>query len=137
MIRVTYEGGMKFVGRGESGHPVVMDSSPRVGGADSAARPVEVMLSSLGGCTGMDVVSILRKMKTEPEAFHIEIETERTPDYPKVFTAIHLIYVVKGDVPEENLKKAIDLSLEKYCPIANTLSGVAKITSSYRIEPSS
>ena len=128
---------MKFAGRGESGHPVVMDSSPQVGGEDSAARPVEVMLCSLGGCTGMDVISILRKMKTEPEAFQIEIETERDSDYPKVFRAIHLSYIVKGDVPEENLKKAIDLSLEKYCPIANTLSGVTKITYSYRIEPSS
>ena len=137
MARVSFEGGMKFVGRGESGHPVVMDASPRVGGADSAARPVEVFLCSLGGCTGMDVVSILRKMKSEPEAFHIEIETEREADYPKVFTKIHLTYVVKGNVPEENLKKAIDLSLAKYCPIANTLSGVTKITSSYRIEPSS
>jgi len=128
---------MKFAGRGESRHPVVMDSSPQVGGEDSAARPVEVMLCSLGGCTGMDVISILRKMKTEPEAFQIEIETERDSDYPKVFRAIHLSYIVKGDVPEENLKKAIDLSLEKYCPIANTLSGVTKITYSYRIEPSS
>ena len=137
MTRVSFEGGMKFVGRGDSGHPVVMDSSPRVGGADSAARPVEVFLCSLGGCTGMDVVSILRKMKSEPEAFHIEIETEREADYPKVFKAIHLSYIVKGNVPEENLKKAIDLSLKKYCPIANTLAGVTEITSSYRIEPSS
>lgn len=136
MTRVSFEGGMKFVGRGESGHPVVMDSSPRVGGRDSAPRPVEVFLCSLGGCTGMDVISILRKMKTEPEGLQIEIETEREADYPKVFRKIHLTYVLKGDVPEENLKKAIDLSLSKYCPIANTLAGVTKITSSYRIEPS-
>ena len=128
---------MKFVGRGASGYPVVMDSSPRVGGEDSAARPVEVFLSSLGGCTGMDVISILRKMKTEPEGFHIEIEEERQADYPKAFTALHLTYVVKGEVPEENLKKAIELSLSKYCPIANTLAGTVRISSSYRIELSS
>jgi putative redox protein len=127
--------GMKFVGQGKSGHPVMMDSSPASGGSDSAARPVEVLLASLGGCTGMDLVSILRKMKTEPKSLKIEIEDERATEYPKVFTKLHLSYYVTGEVPEANLKKAIDLSLAKYCPIANTLAGIAEITSSYLIEP--
>jgi len=112
-----------------------MDAAEKVGGDDSAARPVEVLLASLGGCTGMDVVSILRKMKTEPKSLKIEIEDERATEYPKVFTKLHLSYSVTGEVPEANLKKAIDLSLAKYCPIANTLAGIAEITSSYLIEP--
>jgi putative redox protein len=111
-----------------------MDASESSGGTDSAARPVEVLLSSLGGCTGMDVVSILRKMKTEPESLQIEIVDERAPEYPRVITKIHLNYKVRGHVPEENLVKAIELSLAKYCPIANTLSGVSEITYAYAVD---
>ncbi len=132
---VEFIEGMKFVGQGKSGHQVMMDSAPASGGSDSAARPVEVLLASLGGCTGMDVVSILRKMKTEPKSLKVEIEDERATEYPKVFTKLHLSYYVTGEVPESNLQKAIDLSLAKYCPIANTLAGIAEITSSYVIEP--
>lgn len=131
---VRHEGGMRFVGRGGSGHAIPMDASPEVGGEDSAARPMEVLLCALGGCTGMDVVSILRKMRTEPTSLEVEIKDERATDYPKVITRLHLVYRVMGRVPEENLKKAIELSLAKYCPVANTLAGVAKITSEYAIE---
>ncbi len=130
---VEYESGMAFTGQGTSEHAVRMDASTTAGGEDSAARPVEVLLCALGGCTGMDVVSILRKMKTEPTALRIEIDDERAADYPKAITALHLTYVIDGDVPEENAAKAVDLSLAKYCPIANTLAGVARITSEIRI----
>jgi len=131
---VEYRGRMMFVGRGPSGHEVSMDAATTSGGDDRAARPVEVLLCSLGGCTGMDVVSVLRKMKTEPRGLRVEIDAERESEYPKAITAIHLTYVVSGDVPAENVKKAIDLSLAKYCPIANTLAGCAKISSDHRIE---
>ena len=136
MVTVELERGMRFVGRGKDGHDVVMDASPKSGGDDSAARPIDVFLSALGGCTGMDVISILRKMKTEPSEFRIEIDGEQASEHPKRFTKIHLTYVVAGDVPETNLQRAIQLSLEKYCPVANTLADVAEITSEYRIEPS-
>ena len=125
---VEYSGGMAFVGKVASGHDVHMDGGEGSGGIDSAPRPVEILLSSLGGCTGMDVVSILRKMKTEPKSLQIEIRDERASEYPKVITKTHLIYRVQGEVPEENLIKAIELSLAKYCPIANTLRGVSEIT---------
>ncbi len=130
---VKYSGGMAFVGKVASGHDVHMDAGENVGGADSAPRPVEILLSSLGGCTGMDVVSVLRKMKTEPKSLRIEIQDERATEYPKVITKIHLIYKVEGEVPEENLIKAIELSLAKYCPIANTLRGVSEITYEYSV----
>ena len=132
---VRYEGGMKFVGQGRSGHPVTMDAAPEVGGADSAARPIEVLLCSLGACTGMDVISILRKMRSEPTALEIQVEDERETEPPKAINKVHLVYRVKGRVPEANLRKAIELSLSTYCPIANSLSGVAKITTEYVIEP--
>jgi putative redox protein len=132
---VRHTDGMAFRGIGASGHEVVMDASREVGGEDSAPRPVEALLCALGGCTGMDVISLLRKMKTEPTALRIEIDDERAPEYPKVITKLHLTYVVEGNVPKENVAKAIDLSLSKYCPIANTLAGVAHITSELRVVP--
>jgi putative redox protein len=135
MVRVELERGMRFVGRGESGHEVVMDAGARGGGADSAARPIDVFLSALGGCTGMDVIAILRKMRTEPSRLAIEIEGTRADEPPRPFKKIHLTYVVAGSVPEENLRKAIDLSLTKYCSVANTVTGVAEITTDVRIEP--
>jgi len=125
---------MAFTGKVASGHDVQMDAAEGSGAEDSAARPVEVFLSSLGGCTGMDVISVLRKKKTEPTSLKIEIDDERAPEYPKVITKIHLTYRVTGDVPEENLVKAIELSLAKYCPIANTIAGVSEITYEVSVE---
>jgi len=130
---VEHVRGMLFEGVGSSGHTVRTDANREVGGEDSAARPVETLLCALGGCTGMDVVSVLRKMKTEPTGLRIEIDDERAETYPKVLTKLHLTYIIEGDVPEENVAKAIDLSLEKYCPIASSLAGVADITSEFRI----
>jgi len=134
MVTVTLESGMRFVGKGSDGHETVMDAHPKSGGADSAARPIDVLLSALGGCTGMDVVSILRKMRTEPEGLRIEIDGERRSEHPTAFTEIHLTYIVAGSVPLENVEKAVSLSLSKYCPVANTLTGVAEITTEIRIE---
>lgn len=134
MTIVSYEGGMRFVGRGASGHPVAMDASTANGGNDAAPRPVEVLLASLGACTGMDVVAILRKSQHAPAAFRVEIADERASEYPKVIQKIHLAYVVSREVPKERLEKAIELSLAKYCPIANTLAGVAEITYEMRFE---
>ncbi len=130
MARTTVKhiDGMRFVGAGRSGHAILMDASEEVGGADSGPRPLEMVLVALGGCTGMDVVSLLRKMRTEPTGLEIEVEDERAEAYPKALKKIHLRYRVRGDVPEENLRKAIELSLSKYCPVANSLAGVAEIT---------
>ncbi|MFQ6033331.1 MAG: OsmC family protein, partial [Candidatus Bipolaricaulia bacterium] len=77
--RVTLNEGMQFVGNSESGHAVLLDAAPEVGGTDTALRPMEFLLISLGGCTGMDVVSILRKMRVEWERFEILLEAERAP----------------------------------------------------------
>lgn len=134
MMTVKYSEGMRFVGRGGSGHEIVMDAGPQSGGQDTAARPVEVLLAALGGCTGMDVVSILRKSKHVPAAFRIEIQDERATEYPQVLKKIHLVYVLSPDVPRDRAEKAIELSLAKYCPIANSLAGVAQITHELRFE---
>jgi len=134
MVTVDFTGGMRFVARGKDGHEVVMDASPKSGGDDNGARPIDVLLGALGGCTGMDVVAILRKMRTEPSHFAIEVDGERSEEGAKPFRTIHLTYVVDGGVPEENARKAIELSLSRYCPVASTLSGVAEITYDVRVE---
>ncbi len=81
----------------------------------------------------MDIVAILRKMRTVPTSLEIEVQDEREPGHPGAIKKLHLVYRVTGPVPEENLKKAISLSLSAYCPIANSLSGVAEITTAYVI----
>ncbi len=132
---VKFVDGMQFVGQGESGHALLMDSDPNVGGEDTALRPVETMLCALGGCTGMDVISILRKMRTVPTAFTIEIADERATEHPKIITKAHIVYRFKGDVPRANAEKAIKLSMERYCPITNTINKVAQVTWEAVIEP--
>jgi len=134
--KVTLSGGMQFVGSAESGHAVLMDAAPEVGGTDSAPRPMELLLIGLGGCTGMDVASILRKMRVGWERFEILLEAERATEHPKVFTKIHLVYRIWGDeIPEDKLKKAIDLSQERYCSVSAMLNKTAEITYGYEINP--
>lgn len=133
--KVRWSGGLQFVGIPSSGHAVLVDAAEDVGGLDSAPRPVELLLIAQGGCSGMDVVSILRKMKVDFSDFEIELEGERTEEHPRFIKRIHLVYKIWGNVPEEKFKKAIDLSLEKYCTVANTLRGKADITYSYEINP--
>ena len=129
---VTYVPGGPFVGKAESGHAAVLDWS---GGADSAPSPVEMLLFSLGTCSGIDVVSILAKARTPVESFRVEIAGERSHAHPRVFTKIHLTYVVKGKgIKEAALARAIELSEEKYCSISAMIRDVARITSTYRIE---
>jgi len=129
---VTHVPGGPFVGKADSGHAAVLDWS---GGTDTAPSPVEMLLLSLGACSGIDVVSILQKARTPAESFRIEIAAERSEAHPRVFTKIHLTYVVKGKgIKETALARAIELSEEKYCSVSARIRDVANITSSYRIE---
>ena len=120
-VKVMWHEGLRFVGLGPSGHAVLMDGGKDAGGADSAPRPTELLLIALGGCTGMDVVSILQKMRTPPRRFWVEIQAERAPEHPKAVRKVRLLYVAEG-VPEENLRKAAQLSQERYCSVSHSLS---------------
>lgn len=132
---VRFVDGMQFVGMSASGHAIVLDAPKDVGGHNTGPTPMEMVLIALGGCTGMDVVSILRKMQVQFTRFEMEIQGERAPEYPKNFTKIQIAYKIWGDVPEEKLKKAIDLSLEKYCSVSNSLKPKAEISYTYQITP--
>lgn len=119
--KVTWDKGMRFVGVGPSGHAVAMDAGQEAGGASSAPRPTELLLFALGGCTGMDVVSILEKMRTPARSLEIVISGERAPEHPKRFRKAKLLVRAEG-VPEENLRKAAQLSHDRYCSVAHSLS---------------
>ncbi|HEB84821.1 MAG TPA: OsmC family peroxiredoxin [Bacteroidetes bacterium] len=128
MVRAPLVGGMKFVAETKSGHEVIMDAAPNVGGEDSAARPAEMPLVGLAGCTGMDVVSILRKMRQNFTRFEVEIDgLERAEEHPKVWLELRVIFHVEGDLNPERLTRAIDLSRSRYCSVSAGMRGVTKI----------
>ena len=119
---------MAFTATGGSGHDVEMDSVPEFGGEDSAQRPKELVLDGLAGCSGMDVVSILKKMHIEPDDFRIDIDAEMAEQHPKIFTKIHVKYIFKTDAPKEKLERAVNLSQEKYCGVAAMLRKSSELT---------
>jgi len=106
---------------------VEMDAKPESGGQGKGQSPKELVLSGLAGCTGMDVIAILRKMRALPTSFTIEVEAESTTEHPKVFSAIHLTYKASG-TDQEKLEKAVKLSQEQYCGVSAMLSKTAKIS---------
>lgn len=121
--------GSTFLAKGPSNHWVVMDALPKNHGHDGGARPVELLLMALGGCSGIDVELILRKMRVKVDDFRIEVSGERAETPPRVYTRIHTIYHFWGDnLPLEKLERAVKLSEEKYCSVSHMLNKVATIT---------
>ncbi len=119
--------GQQFVGEATSGHAVLMDGDKK-----SAASPIELVLIALSGCTGFDVVSILRKKREPLEGLEVLAKAERATDPPAVYTEIHLVYRVRGKVSHKAVEDAVKLSEDKYCSVAAMLRKTAKI--SYEIE---
>jgi putative redox protein len=112
----------------------MMDGSPEIGGTGNGARPMQVLLMSLGGCSSMDVLSILKKMRENVEDYKVEINGERREgEVPAVFTKIHVHYILKGKLNENNVNKAINLSMEKYCSVTKMLEPTVEITHSFEI----
>jgi putative redox protein len=125
---------MSFVGESGSGHSVVMDGAPEAGGRDLGIRPMEMLLLGLGGCTAFDVVSILHKSRQQISDCEVEIEAERAQTIPKVFTRIHLHFVVSGRALDATkVSKAVSLSADKYCSASRMLEKVATITHDFEI----
>ena len=126
--------GISFVGKADSNHWVAMDGPPEFGGVAAGSRPLELLLIGLAGCTGMDVVSILAKKRLPLDEFRVDVEAERAPDHPKVFTEIKISYYFRGDgLTDEDVVQAIELSQEKYCSVSAMLSRAAKISYEYTI----
>ena len=119
----------------ESGNTVHIDASPAIGGGGQGARPMELLIMGLGGCSSIDIISILKKSRQPLEDLQVEINAEREQGKePALFTAIHAHYVFTGDLQESQVKRAVDLSLEKYCSVARVLEKSATITWSYEIQ---
>jgi putative redox protein len=126
--------GMTFVAESGSGHAVVMDASPDVGGRNLGARPMEMVLMGAGGCSAIDVVLILRKARQNLVDCVVELEAERAEEDPKVFTRIHMHYIVTGKgLNPAQVERAIKLSKEKYCSATIMLARTAEVTSDYEI----
>jgi putative redox protein len=132
--KLSWKEKMTFVGRADSGHAVMIDTDPGVGGDDSAARPMELIALGLAGCTGMDVISILRKKQQKVSSFDVNVSAERANEHPKVFTKAIINYVVKGEgLDEAALVRAIELSALKYCPAQAMLSKAFPMELRYQI----
>lgn len=117
-----------------NGFKIMMDADPAVGGTNNGPRPKPLTLVSLAGCTGMDVISFLRKMRVEPDFFNVSVEGELTDEHPKYYHKIHVIYELKGkDIDQEKVEKAVNLSRERYCGVNALLRFGAEITHEIRI----
>lgn len=118
----------------ESGNAVQIDGSPKIGGEDKGARPMELIIMGLGGCSSMDVISILQKQKQEITDYSVEIDAERDAENtPSLFTNIHVKFTITGKVDPKKAERAITLSMEKYCSVTKILEKTATITHSFEL----
>ena len=132
--RVKWVEQVSFLGESESGHGVLMDGAPASGGRNLGPRPMELLLLGAGGCTSFDVVTILKKGRQDITDCYVELDAERAESDPKVFTKIHMHFVVKGrNVKPEAVEKAIRLSAEKYCSASIMLGATAKVTHDFEV----
>lgn len=132
-VNVNWLKKMAFEGNID-GHKIIMDASSEVGGEDRGPRPKPFMLMALAGCTGMDVVSILEKMRIELDDFNVIVEGELSEEHPKHYQSMHVIYEFKGkDLPMDKLEKAINLSEERYCGVNAVYKKTIKMSYEIRI----
>jgi putative redox protein len=125
---------MAFEGHSDSDHKIMMDASDSVGGMNRGARPMELLLLGLGGCTSIDVMLMLNKSKQDVTDCRVEIEAERAQDVPAVFTKIHVHFVVSGrNLKANRVERAIKLSADKYCSASVMLGKTAEITHDYEV----
>jgi len=133
-ISVNWVDGMLMVGKSHSGHSITMDGPPEIGGENLGVRPMEMLLLGVAGCTMIDVVSTLKKMRQDLTHCETKVNAERANDHPKVFTDIHIQFIVKGkDLDQNKVEKAITLSAEKYCSASIMLGKTASITHDFEI----
>ncbi|GGE20675.1 peroxiredoxin [Marinithermofilum abyssi] len=130
-VEMKWNGKMQFQAETPSGHRVTIDAAPDVGGENKGPRPTELLLAAAGACSGIDIVGILRKMRLEVESYEMEISGERAEDHPRRFTNVHIHYRLTGDLPEEKVRRAVDLSRDKYCSVSQSLNG--EVTTSFEI----
>lgn len=131
---VHFREDLHFTATTPSGFNVELDSSATAGGPVSAPTPMELQLVALGGCSGMDVISILRKMRQDVTAYDVRVTNVRAEDHPGAYISIDLLHAVRGrGVGEANVRRAIELSMTRYCPIFAMLHPTVDVTERYEI----
>ncbi len=129
IVTAKWLGKMAFEAE-SNGHIIILDAEPEVGGENRGPQPKPFMLTALGGCTAMDVISILKKMRVEVEKFNVHVEGEQTEEHPKQYYKMHVVYKFAGkDLPMDKLKKAVELSEERYCGVSAVYKKVIELTS--------
>ena len=132
-VETAWKGNMQFDSE-VNGHHVMLDAMVESGGQNSGVRPKELLLTSLAGCTGMDVISILRKMRQEPTYFNIRVDAELTEEHPTHYTSMNITYEFRGEnLDMEKLKKAVELSQERYCGVSYMFRQIMKLTFDIKI----
>ena len=130
---VTWMEDLAFEGE-VNGHKIILDAEAHVGGKDRGPRPKPLMLTSLLGCTGMDVISILKKMRVDVKDFKVHADAELTEEHPKHYKKIHLIYEFTGkDLPMDKLEKAVNLSQDRYCGVSYVYKQVIELTHEIKV----
>ena len=133
-ISVKWIDGMLMVGKSDSGHAVVMDGPPEIGGENLGVRPMEMLLLGMAGCTMIDVVSTLKKMREDVVDCQTQVSADRSEEYPKVFTNINVHFILKGkQLNPSKVDNAIKLSAEKYCSASIMIGKTAVITHDFEI----
>ncbi|MCF3941974.1 OsmC family protein [Oceanobacillus alkalisoli] len=130
-LKMKWEGKRAFTGVTPSGHQLITDGLPEFGGEGRGPAPMEMLLGTVIGCTGIDIIAILEKMRLVPTDFHVEAKGDRAQSHPRRYRDIYLHYTVIGEIPEDKLYRAIELSLNKYCAVSYSLN--AELKASYSL----
>lgn len=131
---LTWKDGLAFGGENEEGFSVDLDGAPEAGGGGAGFRPMQLLALGVGGCTAMDVISILQKKRQQVSAFEVRVHTEKAESHPKVWTSVLIEYLITGtDIDPAAVERAIELSASKYCPAQNMINQAVDIEHSYQI----
>lgn len=135
---IKWRGAVSFTGKTGSGHAIIMDGPPESGGVNDGPRPMELLLTGLGGCTAYDVITILKKARQDIQDCSVDIQAERAKNVPHVFTKIHIHFTLWGrNLSAKQVARALQLSADKYCSASIMLSKTAAITHDFSIQTTS
>ncbi|MEE8577634.1 MAG: OsmC family protein [candidate division Zixibacteria bacterium] len=133
-VSMSWQGDMRFEGENSFGHTIITDGAKSSGGGEAGFKPTELLLYGIAGCTGIDIVSIMKKMRQEMTSLEIRVSGHQNDDYPRPFHTVEIKFIASGPkVDRDKLAQAIELSESKYCVVSQTIEKEAKVSSSFEI----